>query len=259
MTLFVFDLDDTLLDRQKNVGDKTASVLERRLEMGDHLALVTSRPSRSVRKFVDPSLLERAHLISLNGAVMKPCGGSPVVINRLGIGLHPVVESLVERKSIHFSLELSGESFATNSTYSEAELDQYHNATPEMVIPIADIDKSDVCKLAIDGLGANIMALGHWINSHGLNAIPALQGCFLNVVDRSIDKAQTLARLTAQLGIEARDLVVFGDDHPDQVMMEFAGVSVAMGNATESVKSIADHVIGDCDDDAIGEFINGHF
>lgn len=38
-------------------------------------------------------------------------------------------------------------------------------------------------------------------------------------------------------------------------MMRLGGVSVAMNNAKSEVKQVADHIIGDCEEDGIGAFI----
>ena len=42
-------------------------------------------------------------------------------------------------------------------------------------------------------------------------------------------------------------------------MLKLGSLAVAMGNAKQEVKEIADVVIGDCDDDEIGKFIRQHY
>jgi len=45
--------------------------------------------------------------------------------------------------------------------------------------------------------------------------------------------------------------MAIGDGENDLDMMEFAGISVAMGNAVPSVKAAADYVTDDVDHDGI--------
>ena len=52
-------------------------------------------------------------------------------------------------------------------------------------------------------------------------------------------------------GIPARDTIAFGDAENDIDMLEYAGVGVAMGNAQECVKRIADYVTSSVDEDGI--------
>ena len=53
------------------------------------------------------------------------------------------------------------------------------------------------------------------------------------------------------LGIQPEEIIAFGDAENDLEMIRFAGIGVAMGNAEESVKAIADFVTADIDDDGI--------
>ena len=56
-------------------------------------------------------------------------------------------------------------------------------------------------------------------------------------------------------GILPDDIIAFGDDYADIGMLKLAGRGVAMGNAVEEVKAIADVVIGTNDEDGIAAFL----
>ena len=55
-------------------------------------------------------------------------------------------------------------------------------------------------------------------------------------------KGAALARLCAELDIVAEEVIAFGDNLNDLTMIEWAGRGVAMGNAEEAVKDIADEI-----------------
>ena len=52
-------------------------------------------------------------------------------------------------------------------------------------------------------------------------------------------------------GLCAEECIAFGDAENDIDMLEFCGIGVAMGNAQDQVKKIADYVTADIDDDGI--------
>jgi 5-amino-6-(5-phospho-D-ribitylamino)uracil phosphatase len=61
------------------------------------------------------------------------------------------------------------------------------------------------------------------------------------------------------LGLETRDLTVFGDDINDISMFEQAGRAVAVANAIEPVKEKAHLLIGSNCDDSVARFIGEEF
>ena len=59
-------------------------------------------------------------------------------------------------------------------------------------------------------------------------------------------------------GILPEEIIAFGDGENDMGMLQLAGIGVAMGNAEEVVKQIADYVTADIDDDGIEKALR-HF
>ena len=59
-------------------------------------------------------------------------------------------------------------------------------------------------------------------------------------------------------GIAPEETIAFGDADNDVDMIRFAGIGVAMGNASEEVKAVADYVTADIDDDGIEKALK-HF
>jgi Cof subfamily protein (haloacid dehalogenase superfamily) len=78
---------------------------------------------------------------------------------------------------------------------------------------------------------------------------------FVEVTAPGVDKAAGLRHLCATWGIDASEVLAFGDNHNDASMLAWAGRGVAVGNASESAKAVADHVIGNHADDAVAEHI----
>ena len=62
-----------------------------------------------------------------------------------------------------------------------------------------------------------------------------------------ISKGNTLMHLADRLGFTADQTIAFGDYYNDTALLTAAGMGIAMGNAAESVKQIADAVTTDCE------------
>ena len=81
--------------------------------------------------------------------------------------------------------------------------------------------------------------LARW-GSHGVDIIAAKGG-----------KSVGMKFFGESLGISAEEMMAFGDAGNDMDMIEYAGIGIAMGNAEECLKKIADDVTTDVDDDGI--------
>ena len=66
-----------------------------------------------------------------------------------------------------------------------------------------------------------------------------------------ISKADALKRACEVLKIPTNDIIAFGDAQNDLQMFKLAGYAVAMGNAVEEVKKIADYVTTTNNEDGI--------
>lgn len=74
---------------------------------------------------------------------------------------------------------------------------------------------------------------------------------FLEIGAAGVNKAATLAWLCDRWGIEAKDVIAFGDNLNDVEMLQFAGRGVAMGNALPETKEAADEVTASNEDDGV--------
>lgn len=71
------------------------------------------------------------------------------------------------------------------------------------------------------------------------------------ITAKGINKSYGMKMLLDYLDIPVSDVFAFGDSANDIDMLKFAGTGVAMGNARQSVKDIADYVTTDVDKDGI--------
>ncbi len=71
------------------------------------------------------------------------------------------------------------------------------------------------------------------------------------IIPKEIDKSKGMEMVCRYFGADKKDTVAFGDSMNDYGMMKYAHVSVAMGNACDELKEMADIVCGNVEDDGI--------
>ena len=71
------------------------------------------------------------------------------------------------------------------------------------------------------------------------------------VTQKGITKAEGMEAVANHLGLSREDVIAFGDGPNDSEMFDYAGFSVAMGNAIPELKERADYVTTDILEDGI--------
>ena len=70
----------------------------------------------------------------------------------------------------------------------------------------------------------------------------AFETILLRIYRSGVTKGTSLNKLIQKLGIKREEVIAMGDSYNDQAMIEFAGLGVAMGNAPDDIKEIANYV-----------------
>ena len=70
-----------------------------------------------------------------------------------------------------------------------------------------------------------------------------------------VNKGKGLLELGEILGISREEIMAFGDGDNDIAMLREVGFGVAMQNADEEVKAVADYVTGSNDEDGVAKAI----
>lgn len=123
----------------------------------------------------------------------------------------------------------------------EDYLDKNHLEVSKFVISSTDFDKLDeVQKRA-----------GEIVD---LVPLRPMNYC-LECIPEGVDKGLGLTKLCEYLGISLTEVMVIGDSDNDLEMIEIAGTKIAMGNAYDCVKTIADHIVSTNDEDGVAEAI----
>jgi Cof subfamily protein (haloacid dehalogenase superfamily) len=80
---------------------------------------------------------------------------------------------------------------------------------------------------------------------------PSNNTYFINAVAHSVSKGNSLRNVADYLGIELQEVAAIGDSFNDLPVFETAGFSIAMGNAPQALKNLADWVAPSVENDGV--------
>ena len=267
-TLYVSDLDGTLLDRNSQLSEESISTLNRLInECGVNFTIATARTPATV-----VGIMERIHsrlpFIVMNGAatwdnigrrfistspfdnstleqvcnIFEAHGLNPMVYRRNGnsIEVHhcgqfsPQEQEFVEermRLSKKFHLNDPAYKINDNEALLIFAMNDYSRLKPIYNDVIKHINCSSVCYHDIFDPSAGLM----------------------ETYAPEVSKAVAIRRLADEIGAER--LIVFGDNRNDIPMMKIADYAVAPENAIDEVKAVAHEVIGPNYTHSVTQFI----
>ena len=75
----------------------------------------------------------------------------------------------------------------------------------------------------------------------------------MEVNSKGTSKGKTIALLADVLEIKREEIIAIGDGENDMTMIAFAGLGIAMGNAKEALKKIADYVTNTNEEDGVAK------
>ena len=244
--MIAIDLDGTLLRHSKKVSAYTASVLWRCVDKGIKVVLATARPIRAVKVLDIPVRFDAA--VYHNGAVVD--NGSEKML-RIGItpqDIQSIVPLILQTDSqARICIEMD-DSIYGNSDVSDVWPGIEINPTDFKGLPLMPADK--VIVLTED--------------RHKLEALRKTlpENLYLEVSENTVGmimrkeatKANAILQLCEKFCISPDEVIAFGDDHNDIHMLQRC-VGVAVANAIEEVKAVADFICDENENDGVAKWI----
>ena len=81
----------------------------------------------------------------------------------------------------------------------------------------------------------------------------------LEVFDKKCNKAVGVEEIRKKYGLKQDEIICVGDSGNDHHMIEYAGLGIAMGNAHDEIKAIADELTGNNNEDGVAMVIEKYF
>jgi len=274
MTLYVSDLDGTLLDPQGRLADSTRAGLTRLLDQGLLFTVASARHVMSIRQLLG-NLPLRLPVISSNGAYISDmASGRHELVNTMAPEMAQAIHALVRRHGLMPFVSThgpEGDRLYYESVHNEAQqafvderlnnlvrdprlrrIDRMQDALHDPAVTLVVLDR----EAPLLALQAEIEALcGDAVETHLAPDIYRPGWPWLTVHDRRATKDQAIRTLAERYGLQEREVVVFGDHVNDIKMLRAADRGIAVANAIDAVKQEAHTIIGPHHEDAVLRFL----
>jgi hydroxymethylpyrimidine pyrophosphatase-like HAD family hydrolase len=259
LRLVATDLDGTLLDSTGRLSERTAEVLRQVQEQGVRVVVVTARPLRWMDELWAAVGGGRGVGIVSNGAITYDIAGREVLHHvgidaADGLGLTEAIRAAAPGSA--FALECLG-GFRHEPSYVEM-----HPSPPDVrIAPLPEIWDEPAVKILVQHLTLDPDEFRtRVVDAVGESATPTWTTDGLMEISASgVTKGGALAALCARLGVDAKDVVAFGDMPNDLPMLTWAGTSYAVANGHPTVLDAADHVAPANDEDGVATVLERLF
>lgn len=273
-TLYVSDMDGTLLNRDSVLSATTIKILNNVIGKGALFTVATARTQATAvdlmkdvhtnipfvimagcalwnnksQEYVSAKTIARNDILRLTN-IFERHGNNPFVYykHRNRIIVHHV-NGLTEEEKDFICPRVNGP-FKKLVTYDR--------------LPLGQTDDEAMLIFSM-GKYKDLRAIADCIDTEGIcctyNCYRDIfndEDGFIDVYTKGTTKAAAVKELAASVGAER--IVVFGDNLNDIPMMRIADHSVAVGNAYDEVKAVCDEVTGTNDYDSVAKWIEKDF
>jgi Cof subfamily protein (haloacid dehalogenase superfamily) len=258
--LIAIDMDGTLLNEKKEISNRCREDIRKLKEKGISVVLATGRPFHGIIPYIEELNLlgENDFVVTYNGALVQNTkAGKVLKLSPLSLDSYKELYTVSKELGVNIHA-LTESSVLTPRSNPYTLIESTINKIPIIVEPIEDIDSStNIIKVMfIDDpkrLDAIIPLIPEWVEEK--YSILRSAPIFLEFLNKGVDKGVGVSLIARQLGIEPDEVICIGDAGNDIAMIEYAGLGIAMGNATDDVKAIADYITLSNEDDGVAHVI----
>jgi Cof subfamily protein (haloacid dehalogenase superfamily) len=259
------DMDGTLLKSDHSVSEPTRQTLHKLTGMGIPVILVSARPLDAMLPTATLLGLEKYPLMSLNGSYIVQDEKS---LFQAFIDLPTTAALSAEIRPFQATIAyyVQREWYAErNDTWTEHE--QKIMEVKLQIQPFAEM----AATWAARNTGPNKMMVmtdppviaaiqQHLLSLFAgrLNIYPS-KPTYLEIMDTNASKSNALRFLIEKMKISREETIAMGDNFNDGEMIKFAGMGVAMGNAPDEIKALADYVTDTNNEDGVRKALERFF
>ncbi|ALS00724.1 sugar-phosphatase [Enterococcus silesiacus] len=260
--LVAIDIDGTLLDSNRKISPKVKATLKKANDSGMYIVLCTGRPLPGVKEQLAELDLygDNDYVITYNGSLVQATKSNEIISQytlsyddfleielmsrKVGAHLHTIDDRAIYTANRDIGKYTVHEAYLVDMPLRYRAVDEM---TPDMsIIKMMMIDEPEILDNAISQLPEEFTNKYTTVKSTDF---------YYEILNKEASKGNALAKLAEHLGISQAETMAIGDNENDLSMIEYAGIGVAMGNATESVKRAADVQTTSNDEDGVAEIL----
>lgn len=256
--LITVDLDGTLLNSKHQLSERNKKAIKKALEKGVQVVLATGKTRFAAEKLLEELGITSPGVFS-QGLIIYNGDGT--------IRTSTVMNKNILRRIITFAedrgfgvLAYSGNRILTRRADEVADkIAEYGEPKAESVGALVNhLDTTEINKVILYGQESKMAAL-RWQLSKQLDGEIHLTRANVNgileVLPANTSKGKAVMRVMKDLNIPPENTMAIGDGENDIEMLQAVGTKVAMGNAVQQLKDIADQVVGSNDSDGVAQAI----
>ena len=240
----IVDFDRTLLRTDKTISGYTARVLLDLQKSGSRLFAATARPERAITEYC--KMIPFDAVTTLNGArtiIKESVSENPISAHSAA----EILRQLEETAGLVISLETE------NGLYANTDIPVWEPMVTDNIRELPRRGKIYKILASHPELPADQISLSLPTDTYASVADQKL----LQIMSASATKWNGIQEMLAAYGIAPEQAIYFGDDHDDIEPIRRCGCGVAVSNALDCVREIADYITESNDEDGVAGFLLG--
>lgn len=255
--LAAIDLDGTLLNREHRIPPRNARAVQALAARGVVCVIASGRMHEATTRFYYELQLD-APIISYNGAMVKhPRTGEVWHHARVPADAAAEVVQFCTEQGFHLNYYLDDHLYvAQRGVWAEFYVRQT-GSPMEVIEDLRALRGSAPTKMIlIDTPQTTDRLLERFRRQFGSALyITKTNPEYLEFMNPATDKGVALALLAERLGIAREETLAIGDGNNDLPMIRWAGLGVAMQNASDAIRAQADRIARSFDEDGLALFL----
>jgi Cof subfamily protein (haloacid dehalogenase superfamily) len=264
--LAAIDVDGTLVNSEKKLTAVVKKTIAAARQKNIKIVICTGRPFTGIKSILAELALQNQadqYVICFGGALVQKTNGRIINLQPLAYESYLKLEVLARMRQLHFQAVTSERIYTANRNISRYTA--YESLITQQEISYrtpAEMPKDALIKAMIIDEKSKIDSLLHnWAAFAPLEKEINFCQSSPNYIEANalgVNKGSALQVLCQYLQLQPTEVMAIGDQGNDLSMLKYAGVGVAMGNATLAVKAAASYETADNDHDGVAWAIE-HF
>ena len=258
------DIDGTLLDKNGAISAEDKDALARAGDSGIQVSLSTGRVPQACLGIINQLSLGGYHIFFDGALVSNPEKSEEVYVKPITEAVGRQIVEFAHRNEMDLDLYSITHYFVEQETWATDIRREFFGLQPTIVDFSKLWQRERIIKGTLVVFSAEEKAKADSFCFHFKNSLsfsrtgtPAYPGVdFINVVAPDVSKGKALEALASFLGIPLTEVIAIGDGANDIPLLSSAGLAVAMGNASDGLKAVADYVTLDVEHNGVAAAIN---
>lgn len=282
--LIAIDLDGTLLNSYGTISEKNKQALLKANKEGAEIVIASGRTTNSVKNIANDIGICH-YIICGNGSLIYDLQKEEIIYNKFidkrkalqiidvceqnSIYYNIYTENMVIAKTLNNNVLFYHQENANKPDNKKTKINLVQNIYEYveklenqniLKITISDSDNiifNGIIRKLREIKNIDVLDVAHMsrkVIKSGTEEV-SIGYYYTEITSQNVDKWYAIEYLMEQLNISKEEIMTIGDNVNDKIMIENAGIGIAMGNSAPYIKEVADMVVADNNCDGVAEAI----